>query len=143
MLQTRQLALLNEHRRQLVDDRTALTNHLTTLLKGYFPEALRWAGDLRKPLAWDFLAQFPSLERAQQASRLDVLKLYRAHTRRSPEQIEELCEEIRSAPSAHHRPRHHRELGTDDGDPGGTVARAGGRHRTRGEAHARLVCRPP
>jgi transposase len=95
--QTRQLALLNEHRRQLVDDRTALTNRLTTLLKGYFPEALRWAEDLRAPLAWDFLAQFPSLEQAQQASRLAVLKLYRAHTRRSPEQLEELCEQIRTA----------------------------------------------
>jgi transposase len=96
-VQTRQLTLLNEHRRQLVDDRTALTNRLTTLLKGYFPEALRWADDLRTPLAWDFLAQFPSLERAQQASRLAVLKVYRAHTRRSPEQIEALCDEIRTA----------------------------------------------
>lgn len=94
---TRQLALLNEHRRQLVDDRTALTNRLTTLLKGYFPDALRWAGELSAPLAWDFLTQFPSLERAQRASRLQVLKLYRAHTRRTPEQIEELCEQIRTA----------------------------------------------
>jgi transposase len=96
-VQTRQLALLNEHRRRLVDDRTALTNRLTALLKGYFPEALRWTEDLRTPLAWDFLAQFPSLERAQQASRLAVLKVYRAHTRRSPEQLEALCDEIRTA----------------------------------------------
>ena len=96
-VQTRQLSLLNEHRRHLVDDRTALTNRLTTLLKGYFPEALRWAEDLRTPRAWDFLAQFPSLERAQQASRLNVLKVYRAHTRRPPEQLEILCDEIRTA----------------------------------------------
>jgi transposase len=96
-VETRQLALLNEHRRRLVDDRTALTNRLTALLKGYFPEALRWAEDLRTPLAWDFLAQFPSLERAQQASRLEVLKVYRAHTRRPPEQLEALCDEIRTA----------------------------------------------
>jgi transposase len=96
-VETRQLALLNEHRRRLVDDRTALTNLLTTLLKGYFPAALRWAEDLRTPLAWDFLAQFPSLEKAQQASRLAVLKVYRAHTRRPPEQLETLCDEIRAA----------------------------------------------
>ena len=94
---TRQISLLNEHRRQMVDDRTAFTNRLTTLLKGYFPEALRWAEDLRAPMAWDFLAQFPSLERAQQASRLKVLKVYRAHTRRPPEQLEALCDEIRTA----------------------------------------------
>ncbi len=96
-VETRQLALLNEHCRQRVDDRTALTNRLTALLKGYFPEALRWVEDLRTPLAWDFLAQFPSLERAQQASRLAVRKVYRAHTRRRPEQIEALCDEIRTA----------------------------------------------
>jgi len=97
-VETRQIALLSEHRRQLVDDRTALTNRLTALLKGYFPQALKWAGDLTAPLAWDFLAQFPSLERAQRASRVEVLKLYRAHARRTPEQLEELCEQIRSAP---------------------------------------------
>jgi transposase len=96
-VQTRQITLLSEHRRQLVDDRTALTNRLSTLLKGYFPEALEWAGDLRTPLAWDFLAQFPSLERAQRASRLDVRKLYRAHTHRTPQQLEELWEQIRTA----------------------------------------------
>ena len=37
------------------------------------------------------------MERAQQASRLDVLKVYRAHTRRTPEQLEALCDEIRTA----------------------------------------------
>jgi len=95
--ETRQLALLNEHRRQLVDDRTALTNRLTTLLKGYFPQALDWVKDLRTPLAWDFIDQFPSLERAQQASRLAVLKVYRTHTRRPAGEIEALCDEIQSA----------------------------------------------
>jgi transposase len=96
-VQTRQLALLNEHRRPLVDDRTALTNRLTSRLKGYFPQALCWVKDLRTPLAWDFLAQFPSLERAQQASPLDVRKVFRARARRPPEQLEALGDEIRTA----------------------------------------------
>jgi transposase len=96
-VETRQIALLNEQRRQLVDDRTALVNRLTTLLKGAFPQALAWVEDLRTPLAWDFLDQFPSLEQAQQASRLAVLKLYRTHTRRPAEELETLCDEIRSA----------------------------------------------
>jgi transposase len=94
---TRLIGLLEEHRRQLVDDRTALTNRLTALLKGYFPQALEWAGDLGAPLAWDFLAQWPSLEAAQRASRLNVLKVYRAHTRRTPEQMEQLLEQMRTA----------------------------------------------
>ena len=96
-VETRQIALLNEHRRQLVDDRTALTNRLTTLLKGYFPQALSWVKDLRTPLAWDFIDQFPSLARAQQASRLAVRKVYRTHTRRPAEELEALCDEIQSA----------------------------------------------
>ena len=53
--------------------------------------------DLRTPLAWDFLAQFPSLERAQQASPLDVLKVFRTHARRPPEQLAALGDEIRTA----------------------------------------------
>ena len=94
---TRQITLLNEQRRQLVDDRTALTNRLTILLKGYFPQALEWVKDLRTPLAWDFIDQFPSLERAQQASRLAVRQVYRAHTRRPPEELEALCDQIQGA----------------------------------------------
>lgn len=95
--QTRLIALLDEQRRQLVDDRTALTNRLTALLKSYFPQALAWAGDLAAPLAWDFLAPWPSLEAAQRAPRLQVFKVYRAHTRRTPEQMEQLLEQIRTA----------------------------------------------
>ncbi len=94
---TREIALLVQHRRKLVDDRTALSNRLQALLKGYFPQALEWWGDLTAPLAWDFLSQFPSLGEVQKASRLKVLKVYRAHTRRTPEQIEQLLEQIRSA----------------------------------------------
>ena len=95
--QTRLIGLLEEHRRQLVDDRTALTNRLTALLKGYFPQLLEWAGDVAAPLAWDFLAQLPSLEEAKRASRLQVLKVYRAHTRRTAAQMEQLLDQIRTA----------------------------------------------
>ena len=64
---TRQLRLLVEHRRHTVDDRTALTNRLTDLLKSYFPQALEWAGDLRNLAAVEFLSQRPGLEPLQGA----------------------------------------------------------------------------
>lgn len=83
---TREIALLVQHRRKLVDQRTAFTNRLQALLKGYFPQALDWWGDLTAPLAWDFLSQFPSLSKAQKASRMQVRKIYHAHSRRTPEQ---------------------------------------------------------
>ena len=94
---TREIAFLLQHRRKLVDDRTALTHRLQTLLQGYFPQALECLGDLTAPLACDFLGKFTSLEEVQKASPLKVLKGYRAHTRRTPEQIEQLLDQIRTA----------------------------------------------
>jgi transposase len=94
---TREIALLVQYRRKLVDQRTALSNRLQALLKGYFPQALGWVGDLTAPLAWDFLSQFPSLGEVQKASPWKVLKVYRAHTRRTPEQVEQLLDQIRAA----------------------------------------------
>src|SRR5208283_2394208 len=39
---TRQLALLCEHRRDLVNQRTRFVQQLTAALKTYFPQALEW-----------------------------------------------------------------------------------------------------
>jgi hypothetical protein len=52
---TRQISLLVEYRRRLVDDRTRLTNRLIALLKQYFPQALNWVGKLGSLPAVDFL----------------------------------------------------------------------------------------
>jgi transposase len=65
---TRELSLLVEYRRRLVDDRTYLTNRLQALLKQYFPQALDWAGEPGSLLAIDFLNQWPQLEAIQKAS---------------------------------------------------------------------------
>ncbi len=94
---TRAIRLLVEHRRRLVNDRTRLTNRLTDLLKGYFPQALEWAGDLSAPLAWDFLAQWPTLPAVQAASGRQLRALYAAHTRRRPEELKELWDQIHAA----------------------------------------------
>ena len=76
---TRQLQLLVEHRRTLVDDRTRLTNRLTDLLKGSFPQALEWAGELGTPRACEFLTHWPSLKALQQARRSQVRPFYIDH----------------------------------------------------------------
>ena len=52
---TRSLQLLTENRRQLVNQKTALTNQLTSLLKTYYPQALELAGALDSLQACDFL----------------------------------------------------------------------------------------
>jgi transposase len=94
---TRQLRLLVEHRRNTVDDRTALTNRLTDLLKTYFPQALEWAGDLRKLAACEFLGRWPSLEALQAAGRSAWRRFYRRHRRLSAEQLEQLLQGIAQA----------------------------------------------
>lgn len=53
--QTRCLRYLVEHRRRLVDDRTRISNRLTSLLKLYIPHVLEWFPDIRTDLVCDFL----------------------------------------------------------------------------------------
>jgi transposase len=51
---TRTLQFFVEHRRKLVQDKTHLTNRLTSVLKGYFPHVLRWFAALDTPLVFDY-----------------------------------------------------------------------------------------
>jgi transposase len=94
---TRQLRPLVEHRRNTVDDRTALTNRLADLLKTYFPQALEWAGDLRKLAACEFLGQWPSLEARQATGRSAWRRFYRRHRRLSAEELARLLQGIAQA----------------------------------------------
>ena len=94
---TRQLRLLVEHRRKTVDNRTALTNQLTDLLKTYFPQALEWAGDLRKEAACEFLEAWPSLQALGGASHSKLRHFYRRHRRLSAAELEELLQAIAQA----------------------------------------------
>jgi transposase len=65
--ETRSLQLLTEGRRKLVNQKTSLTNQLTSLLKGYYPQALEWAGELDSEQACDFLEKWPTLADLQKA----------------------------------------------------------------------------
>ena len=86
--QTRALQRLVEFRREVVNQRVALTNQLIQLLKDYFPQALDWAGEIDSVMACDFLSKWPTLEKVKKA-RLDTLRtFYRQHGSRSHELIE-------------------------------------------------------
>ena len=56
--QTRGLQLLAEGRGKLVEDMTALTNQLTSVLKTDYPQALNWAGYLSREQACSFLEKW-------------------------------------------------------------------------------------
>jgi transposase len=94
---TRCLRLLNEARRKLVDQKTGLTNEVTSLLKGYFPQALSWAGDLDTRRACAFLDKWPSLEGLRRSSRATLEKFYRQHGCPSNYTTDSLLEEIQQA----------------------------------------------
>jgi len=89
---TRSLRLLTEGRRNLVNQSTALTNQLTALLKGYYPQALRWIGALDTAWACDFLEQWPTLQGLQASSRRQILRFYEKHPRASLDLNEQLQE---------------------------------------------------
>jgi transposase len=82
--QTRQLQILVEHRRAVIEERTALTNRLQALLKSYFPQALELCGeDLWRPLASDFLLRWPSLAAVRKAKAPTLRQFYYLHGSRS------------------------------------------------------------
>jgi len=91
---TRSLQLLTENRRQLVNQKTALTNQLTSLLKTYYPQALELAGVLDSLQACDFLTQWPTLEALQQARAGQIRQLYREHGHPRLEQLDRRLEQI-------------------------------------------------
>src|SRR5262249_45076278 len=89
---TRSLRLLTEGRRDLVDESTALTNRLTSLLKSYYPQALRWTGKLDTEWACNFLEQWPTLQQLQQSSRRQILGFYERHPRHSIDVEQQMLE---------------------------------------------------
>lgn len=96
-VESRTLQALCEQRRKLVNQRVALTNRLTSLLKQYFPQALEWVGDLASGQACDFLTQWPTLAAVQRARPATLRKFYRAHNCRKADVIEARLAAIASA----------------------------------------------
>jgi transposase len=95
---TRHLALLCEHRRDLVHHRTRLVQQLRAALKTYFPQALDWAGaDLATVLAADFLLKWPTLEAIQKAKPQTIRAFYYAHRCRRPDLITARLTQIKAA----------------------------------------------
>jgi transposase len=95
--QTRKLRLLLENRDKLVDDRTRLVSRLRATLKSYYPQALQWAGELTKPLAWHFLLKWPRLNVLRRVRKHQLLKFYHAHHVRRGQLLDGAFEQIRQA----------------------------------------------
>jgi transposase len=84
---TRSLRHPAEHRRKLIGERTRLSNRLTALLKGYFPQVLEWFPDPRTILVCDFLTRWPTLEAVKRAHRKTLEQFFRTHNSNRQEAV--------------------------------------------------------
>ena len=95
---TRQLVLLNEHRRGIVDEQTGLSNQLGSALKCYYPLILElFADHLVAPIALDFLERWPNLAALQKAKPGVLRAFFHKHNGRSEEKIQERIKAIGEA----------------------------------------------
>jgi transposase len=93
---TRKLRLLVEYRRELVNQRTALTQALIATVKQYFPQVLTWLGT-NIALLGAFLGKWPTLALARGARADQIGKVLRGCSRLSDVRLAEIVEAIRSA----------------------------------------------
>lgn len=94
---TRRLQYLVEHRRKLIGERTRLSNRLTALLKGYFPQVLEWFPDPRTALVCDFLTRWPTLEAVKRARRKTLEQFFRQHNSNRREAVERRIKSIKES----------------------------------------------
>jgi transposase len=88
---------LTRARRGLVDQRVQLTQKMRALLRGYFPQALELAGDLKSEMALEFLGRWPDLTSLKMARPSTIRNFYfRNHVRR-PQLVEKRLELIAQA----------------------------------------------
>jgi transposase len=95
--QTRKLQTLVESRRQLVDQKTAVTNRLTAQLKLCFPQALAWFDQTGSPLMVDFLRRWPTLGQLQAEKPETILAFLHGHNCHSEERNQKRIEEMAQA----------------------------------------------
>jgi transposase len=97
----RSLRRLVEARRDLVHDRTRVTNRMTNALKAYFPQILEWFRDKETGIFSDFLERWPTLEAAQRARRDTLESFFRAGNVRRASAVERRIEAIRDERPLH------------------------------------------
>jgi transposase len=78
-VETRTLQLLVEDRRQLVNERTRISNRLVADLKSYYPQVLQWFEKPYAPVTLDFLARWPALPELQKARPATLQQFFQQH----------------------------------------------------------------
>lgn len=88
---TRRISALSEERRNLVNQRTAMSQELTATLKGYFPQLLTWLKDVKANVLWQVVRLWPTLDQLRAAERQCIAGVLKAHRlRRVDRRIDDL-----------------------------------------------------
>lgn len=96
--QTKELGILCQQRRHIVEERKRTGNQLTANLKQYYPIALEVAGEeIHSNLACEFLLRFPTLEDLQAAPDEIITTFYKEHNCHRADVIEKRINLIRNA----------------------------------------------
>jgi transposase len=92
---------MTEHRRKLVDERTAQVNRLRAELKMYFPQVLEWFNAINTRTVWDLLLKWPSLKELKTARKDTLLKFLYAHHVRNSSLLTTWPESVKNAVCLH------------------------------------------
>jgi transposase len=95
--ETRELRLLVEGRRGLVDEKTRQKNRLTACLKSYFPQVLQWFDAVDSPLVGALLERWPTLAALQRVHPGTLKRFFHEHNCRSEERLQERITAIAQA----------------------------------------------
>ena len=93
----RTLISLTERRRELINDKTRVTNRLTNTLKQYYPQALEWFDQHDTVMFCDFLSRWPTPLQAKRAHRASIKAFHHAHNAHRPKLIAERLAAIKAA----------------------------------------------
>ena len=78
--------------RKLIDDKTRLSNQITSCLKEYYPQAVGLFRDVASPITLAFLQAFPDPETVQQTDRNAFVAFFRAQHYTHPQRVDVLYE---------------------------------------------------
>jgi transposase len=93
----RTLISLTERRRELINDKTRVTNRLTNTLKQYYPQALEWFDQHDTVMFCDFLSRWPTPLQAKRAHQASIKAFHHAHNAHRPKLIAERLAAIKAA----------------------------------------------
>lgn len=99
-VETRQIQILSQHRRELVDQRTACSNRMRAILKLYYPQILRWFDDIASPTATAVLQRWPTIGELKRSKPSTIRRFLQTHGCQDCKRVDSLLADLPTAVAA-------------------------------------------